>query len=148
MAVNASADDSARLLWQIGKADDDTAEFALAPNGYEKYGNDPTFIIGVSEPKRDWPYAHPGPTDAWAGSRAHAFTILFWSEPVPRKVRLSDPFEREGEEMGDAVELSPVALVTLRAEPGEQERATRIAELNNSAILLTRGTALTVSLER
>ena len=67
----------ARLLWQIGKADNDTAEFALARNGYATFGRDGLFLVGRSDPKRDWPYAHPGPADHWAGGRPHTFTILF-----------------------------------------------------------------------
>jgi alpha-mannosidase len=75
-ATWASAE-QAEILWQIGQADDDTAEFALAPNGYNQYGEDPLFVIGRSEPKQDWPYVQPGPTDSWAGSREHEFVVAF-----------------------------------------------------------------------
>ena len=34
-------------------------------------------MAGRSDPKRDWPYVHPGPNDSWAGSRRHTFTIAF-----------------------------------------------------------------------
>lgn len=78
------AAESQPFLWQIGTADDDTAEFALAPKGYERYGEDPMFIIGVSDPKRDWPYVHPGPQDNWAGDRSHTFTILFSLKAAPQ----------------------------------------------------------------
>ncbi|MBN2137089.1 MAG: GH92 family glycosyl hydrolase [Sedimentisphaerales bacterium] len=64
-------------LWEIGKADNDTAEFALAPGGYGNYVEDALFIVGQSEPNKDWPYAHPGPDDAWAGNARHTFRILF-----------------------------------------------------------------------
>ncbi|KPK82274.1 MAG: hypothetical protein AMJ81_09955, partial [Phycisphaerae bacterium SM23_33] len=66
-----------KLLWQIGKADNDTAEFALGRGGYKEFGRDGFFIVGRSDPKRDWPYAHPGPADFWAGGRAHTFTVFF-----------------------------------------------------------------------
>jgi alpha-mannosidase len=68
-------------LWQIGKADNDTAEFALGPDRSNQYSatfpNDALFIAGQSDPKQDWPYIQPGPADVWAGGKSHTFTILF-----------------------------------------------------------------------
>lgn len=72
-----------KLLWQIGKADNDTAEFALAPNGYSHFARDGLFIVGESNAARDWPYCHPGPADFWAGGRTHTFTILFGLSQKP-----------------------------------------------------------------
>jgi alpha-mannosidase len=69
--------DSAGLLWQIGKPDNDDREFALAPNGYSQFREDGFFVVGKSDPKRDWPYVHPGPADGWAGERQHTFSIVF-----------------------------------------------------------------------
>lgn len=82
-APEAAAAEDLKLLWQIGKADNDTAEFALAPNQYGRYAEDPLFIVGTSEAKRDWPYVHPGPVDPWAGGREHVFTILFTVKERP-----------------------------------------------------------------
>lgn len=69
------------FLWEIGKADNDTAEFALGPDKSNQYSvafpHDVVFVAGQSDPKKDWPYVQPGPADAWAGSRSHPFTILF-----------------------------------------------------------------------
>ncbi|MBN2508038.1 MAG: hypothetical protein JXQ71_15230 [Verrucomicrobia bacterium] len=65
------------LLWEIGKADNSTREFALAPNRYSQFREDGLFVVGRSEAARDWPYAHPGPADAWAGSRPHTFAVCF-----------------------------------------------------------------------
>src|ERR1043166_5104951 len=65
------------LLWQIGKPDNDNREFALAPNRYTEFHEDGFFVVGRSDPKRDWPYVHPGPNDAWAGGRQHTFAIVF-----------------------------------------------------------------------
>ena len=65
------------LVFEIGKADHDTREFALAPSGYRDYAADGAFVAGVTDPARDWPYVHPGPADAWAGSRRHSFRVLF-----------------------------------------------------------------------
>jgi hypothetical protein len=67
----------ANELWQIGKPDHANAEFALAPNDYPRFERDGFFVVGESDPRRDWPYVHPGPQDSWAGSRKHTFSILF-----------------------------------------------------------------------
>ncbi len=71
-------------LWQIGKDDNGNAEFALAPKGYAKFGEDGFFIVGQSDPKRNWPYVHPGPSDAWAGGRSHTFGIAFGLKSLPK----------------------------------------------------------------
>lgn len=69
--------DDTHLLWQIGKPDHNNAEFALAPDGWVQFKGDALFIVGKSDPKRDWPFIHPGPVDSWAASRTHTFTIMF-----------------------------------------------------------------------
>jgi len=65
------------VLWEIGKADGKNAEFALAPQDYAQFQDDGFFIIGQSDPKKDWPYVQPGPLDDWAGGREHTFTVVF-----------------------------------------------------------------------
>ncbi len=70
------------LLWEIGKPDRNNAEFALAPGGYAQFQSD-GFVVGSSDPKKDWPYVHPGPVDSWAGSRPHTFLVLFGLKAVP-----------------------------------------------------------------
>jgi len=65
------------MLWQIGKNDNSTSEFLHGPKDYAKYNENGFFIIGQSDCKKDWPYAHPGPDDHWAGADRHTFTILF-----------------------------------------------------------------------
>lgn len=70
-------------LWEIGRPDRGNAEFALAPGGYGRYGEDGFFVVGASEPQRDWPYVHPGPADNWAGSRRHTFLVVFGLSAVP-----------------------------------------------------------------
>jgi len=74
----------AALLWEIGKADNDDREFALAPNQYAKFSQDGFFVVGQSDAKRDWPYVHPGPEDGWAGGRPHTFTIAFGLKAAPQ----------------------------------------------------------------
>lgn len=66
-----------RLLWEIGVADNNNAEFALAPANHEQYRRDGFFVVGRSESARDWPYVQPGPADQQFGGRQHTFTILF-----------------------------------------------------------------------
>ena len=67
-------------VFQIGVADGDYHEFALAGN-FQSYAQtfprDADFVVGKSDPKADWPWIHPGPADAWAGSRPHTFQITF-----------------------------------------------------------------------
>jgi hypothetical protein len=81
-----AAEDS-KPLWQIGKADNDTTEFALGPDRSNQYlvtfPRDALFVAGQSDPKQDWPYIQPGPADVWAGSKSHTFTILFGLRVAP-----------------------------------------------------------------
>jgi alpha-mannosidase len=72
---------STAAIWQIGQTDSGTAELALGPADFARYPdafpNDVSFVVGVSDPKRDFCFVHPGPGDSWAGSRSHTVTILF-----------------------------------------------------------------------
>ncbi len=70
-------------LWLIGVPDHNDAELALAPSSHARFKEDGLFVVGESDAKRDWPYAHPGPNDAWAGNRPHTFTILFGLKTPP-----------------------------------------------------------------
>jgi hypothetical protein len=72
-------------LWHIGKADGDDHEFALAPGDYRNFRQDGLFAVGQSDPKRDWPYVHPGPFDGWAGGTQHTFTIIFGLKKPPQE---------------------------------------------------------------
>ncbi len=72
-----------QVLWEIGKADKSAAEFALAPNRYGEYKEDGFFVVGWSDPAKDWPYAHPGPVDPWGNSKKHTFTIVFALAEAP-----------------------------------------------------------------
>ncbi|MEJ0088814.1 MAG: polysaccharide lyase family protein [Limisphaerales bacterium] len=64
-------------LWQIGKDDGQYHEFALAAGKVDDFRDDPTFLVGVSDPAHDWPFIQPGPDDSWAGNHAHTFSIAF-----------------------------------------------------------------------
>ncbi|WP_211769782.1 polysaccharide lyase family protein [Kutzneria sp. CA-103260] len=91
------------------------SDFALAPDGYQNYAKafphdvdytaqqDPGFTAGVSYPSATtpwvstqggsvvsprWSYIQPGPSDDWAGSRPHTFTLRF-TVAEPRDLTLS-----------------------------------------------------------
>ncbi len=71
------------VLWEIGKADNGNAEFALAPNRYAEFREDGFFVVGKSESQRDWPYVQPGPADGWAGGCPHTFSVIFGLKSAP-----------------------------------------------------------------
>jgi hypothetical protein len=76
----------AQEIWRIGEFDRDYDEFACArnyPAFPQTFPQDVVFRIGVSQTKRDWSFVHPGPTDYWAGSRTHPFTIEFELAKAP-----------------------------------------------------------------
>lgn len=86
-----------RVIWQIGEADNSSAEFALAPGDYKRFlekdfgWEDKFFLIGSSSAEKDWPYVLPGPADKWGGTwstsgwRSHTLNILFGIEKVPKE---------------------------------------------------------------
>ncbi len=82
--ITAAAD---KILFEIGKSDNNTAEFALGPNRSNQYATDfprdALYIAGGSDAKKDFPYIHPGPADIWAGAKTHTFTILFGLKSAP-----------------------------------------------------------------
>jgi predicted alpha-1,2-mannosidase len=96
-ATFAQSSGGSAVLWQIGKSDNSAKEFALAPSGYKKFlkndfgWEDKFYLINFSNPKRDWPYAIPGPQDKWGGSgglagwRTAVENILFGIDKLPKK---------------------------------------------------------------
>ncbi|MBI9018366.1 MAG: hypothetical protein JEZ07_14025 [Phycisphaerae bacterium] len=80
------AEDSLNLLWQIGEADNDTAEFAFAPGDYRSYKRPGFFVVNQSAPRRDWPYVQPGTIDGgWAPGGAQTFDIVFGLDFQPEQ---------------------------------------------------------------
>ncbi len=65
------------IVWQIGESDDSTTEFAFAPKDYGQYREPGCFVIGQSDPREDWPYVQPGPSDGWAPGGPYTSVILF-----------------------------------------------------------------------
>ena len=78
LAITAQAED--RLMWQIGKADNNYEEFAIARD-YGSYmrdfGKAKAFDPAKDDAAKSWPFIQPGPTDAWARNREHTLTISF-----------------------------------------------------------------------
>ncbi|MGW7043321.1 glycoside hydrolase family 38 N-terminal domain-containing protein [Streptomyces avermitilis] len=67
-------------VFTIGAADQSDQDFALAPGSYKDYPkafpSDVDYTVGRNTPA-DWPYVQPGPDDAWAGNKAHPFTVHY-----------------------------------------------------------------------
>lgn len=61
------------ILWTIGQPDGSHAEFALDENTYSSYVElgfnqpDHYFVVGLSDPAKDWPYILPGSLDSFVG---------------------------------------------------------------------------------
>ncbi|APY11580.1 hypothetical protein BWZ22_10155 [Seonamhaeicola sp. S2-3] len=83
-------------VWQIGKADNNSSEFALANSEYTKFleydfgWEDRFYLIGFSNERKDFPFVLPGVTDYWggtsvlAGIRPHEINILFGINEKPK----------------------------------------------------------------
>ncbi|MCF0176167.1 MAG: glycoside hydrolase family 92 protein, partial [Bacteroidales bacterium] len=82
------------LVWSIGEKDNSSAELTLGPDGYKEFlandlgYEDGYFIVGKSDPKKDFSYVLPGPDDTWGGTwstsgwRTHQTNILFTGEGI------------------------------------------------------------------
>ncbi len=78
-----------KAIWTIGKADNQSTGLALAPAAYKDFlahdfgWEDQYYLVGFSNPAKDFPYVLPGPKDSWggtaptAGIRSHLLNILF-----------------------------------------------------------------------
>ena len=93
-----------QVIWQIGENNNSGDEFALAPMEYSRYiendfgWEDKYFLIGKSDPEKDWPYIIPGTSDTWGGTwgtsgwRSSTLNILFGIDrkPAPGTWKLTD----------------------------------------------------------
>jgi predicted alpha-1,2-mannosidase len=89
VAISSNVFAQNKVIWEIGKADNKTAGLALAPAEYKKFleydfgWEDRYYLVGYSNPAKDFPYVLPGPKDSWggtaptAGIRSHLLNILF-----------------------------------------------------------------------
>ena len=83
-AAAVSASPAANVLWSIGTKDTNTAELALGPKDYRAYRQPAVYIVGQSDPKKDWPYVQPGVADGgWAPGTPQTFEIFFGLESAP-----------------------------------------------------------------
>jgi len=83
------------VIWSVGKSDNSSSEFALAPNGFKQFVGhdfgyeDKFFLIGYSTEKNDFPYVIPGTVDTWGGTwytsgwRTSQVNILFGVKDLP-----------------------------------------------------------------
>lgn len=113
-----------KIIWQIGKADNSNAEFALAPSDYENFlakdfgWEDNFFLVGKSEEKKDWPYALPGPEDSWGGTaplagwHAAVLNILFGID----KLRKQGNWELVIKILDNSAEKPPLFKVTMNGK--------------------------------
>jgi hypothetical protein len=60
-------------VWQIGTFDESSRELG----NYSDSAKDPVYVIGQSDPARDWFGFQPGTSNGHAGHRAHPFMIEF-----------------------------------------------------------------------
>ena len=70
----------AGTVWRIGVADKDYHEFSFDSDQstYPQHlPQDVNFVVGKSDPAKDFSGIHQGPTDLWAGLREHTFKIIF-----------------------------------------------------------------------
>ncbi len=84
-------------IWQIGKSDNSSAEFALSNDEYNRFlekdfgWEDRFYVVGYSNDKKDFPFVLPGAIDYWggtsglAGTRPHEINILFGIKEKPKK---------------------------------------------------------------
>ena len=81
---------SAKIVWQIGKEDQDYGDFALAGNNKEYSHKFPQktllYEIGKSNPATDWPYIQPGTADSWGTRHVQPRVIRFTLTDDPRGV--------------------------------------------------------------
>lgn len=74
---------ASRILWRIGTFDDSSVEF----RGKVDFKNpltDPVYVVGKSDPEKDWPAFQPASHDDNWGAKAHPLTILFELSQVPQ----------------------------------------------------------------
>jgi hypothetical protein len=81
------------IVWQVGTFDKSSREFAQGisptrggPLDYANPADDPVYVIGKSEPGKNWLAFQPGSSNGKAGHRAHPFTIKFSLSGAPRGV--------------------------------------------------------------
>lgn len=92
LAVWAALAAHGATLWQLGTPDESSGEFSHWRDrqtgqrrlNYADPAQNPVFVVGQSEPSRDWFAFQPGTANGMAGFRPHPFTIQFRLDDAPR----------------------------------------------------------------
>jgi hypothetical protein len=75
---------ASNVVWQIGKFDESSAEFSQGPLFSVHYPEAPVvYIVGKSDPEKDWPAFQPGTANGSAGYHPYPFTIQFELPNIP-----------------------------------------------------------------
>lgn len=80
-------------VFSIGRDNANYDEFAHAGNynaAAENFPDGATFHSGASNSKTAWPFIQPGPSDVWAGRKAHTYTVKF---DLPANIGKADAYE-------------------------------------------------------
>lgn len=111
-------------IWSIGVKDQTGAEFALAPDGFERFigedfgFEDKYYIIGHSDAAEDFPYVLAGPVDTWGGTwptsgwRTHEINILF---PLKEQPAAEDDFCLKVDLADFAKEFLPLVKISVNS---------------------------------
>jgi len=83
LMLNAKPLRAAETIWHIGVFDESSSEFSTKLD-YTNPAQDPVFVVGKSNPARDWSAFQPGSGNGPAGFRAHPFTIEFDLAATPK----------------------------------------------------------------
>jgi hypothetical protein len=79
--TDAPAEPGQAAVLSLGSHDNSYRDFALAQEGYgafaQRFPETVVYRVGQDTPPTAFPYIHPGPTDAWAGSRPHPIRLEF-----------------------------------------------------------------------
>ncbi len=127
------------VLWQIGKSDNNSAEFALSSGEYEKFlendfgWEDRFFVVGNSNEKTDFPFVLPGAIDYWggtsglAGIRPHEINILFALDSKPKR--------GDFQVVVDILDCNPVTPPYLKVSVNGKSRKYKLENGNNAEAL-------------
>ncbi len=83
--TNSHASSDGKTLWQIGTFDYSPFEFSHGRQGPRRFPEgELVYVIGKSNPGKDWPAFQPGSTNGQAGFKRHPYTIQFDLPSVPK----------------------------------------------------------------
>lgn len=73
-------------VWQVGTFDESSHEFKDEGIDYANPAQDPVFVVGKSDPAKDWYAYQPGSGNGKTGFRPHPFTVKFDLSTAPQGV--------------------------------------------------------------